>query len=182
MKVSTPASLDRPEASSRRPPSSPFSQAFLEAVRAQTIPQDLIPTLAAANVPYYDGCLIVELVDHRPKPLPPSCASNAALAVSLSSSSIPNDLTTVGTSSEASSSKPPPLPPSTAASTSALTSTGRSSSAPVRIVLHPSPGSVWTDVCMMNEEMGGNWDDFDALQLEARILVSLYYSFLSSSP
>ena len=107
-------------------------QAFLEAVRAQRIPSDLIPALSAAKIAYYDGCLIVELIDHRTRPQP-------------------NE-------------------PSTSTLDAHPT---RSPAPPARIVLHPSPASLWEDICELNEEVsGGKWDDYDALQLESRILVS----------
>lgn len=55
-----------------------MTQAFLDAVKAQQIPAQLLPTLSTVRIngqpiPFYDGCLIVELVDLR--------ASVAQLAV-----------------------------------------------------------------------------------------------------
>ncbi|GAA6042292.1 hypothetical protein JCM8097_000619 [Rhodosporidiobolus ruineniae] len=54
---------------------------FLEAVREQKLPTDLLHVLDDAGVVYYDGCLIVEVHDHRQSPTP-----TAAPRQSLSSS------------------------------------------------------------------------------------------------
>ncbi|GAA6015066.1 hypothetical protein JCM11491_001647 [Sporobolomyces phaffii] len=38
---------------------------FLEAIREQRLPTDLLDVLDRSDIPYYDGCLIVEVHDHR---------------------------------------------------------------------------------------------------------------------
>ncbi|KAF2767384.1 hypothetical protein EJ03DRAFT_329282 [Teratosphaeria nubilosa] len=38
---------------------------IIEHLRAQTLPHDLLPELLANNVPFYDGCLVVEVHNHR---------------------------------------------------------------------------------------------------------------------
>jgi hypothetical protein len=38
---------------------------FLESIREQKLPSDLLDVLDQQSVPYYDGCLIVEVHDHR---------------------------------------------------------------------------------------------------------------------
>ncbi|KAL8279017.1 hypothetical protein RQP46_008686 [Phenoliferia psychrophenolica] len=43
---------------------------FLEAIREQKLPTDLLDVLDEAGVKYYEGCLIVEVHDHRSAPLP----------------------------------------------------------------------------------------------------------------
>lgn len=40
-----------------------------------------------------------------------------------------------------------------------------------RTVLHPSPETLWADICLMNQKQGGKWSDQDALKIEAQILV-----------
>jgi hypothetical protein len=43
-----------------------------------------------------------------------------------------------------------------------------------RVVLYPSPETLWTDLRMLNEvEGGGLWTDEDVLEIESRILVSI---------
>ncbi|PRQ70249.1 hypothetical protein AAT19DRAFT_11481 [Rhodotorula toruloides] len=56
---------------------------FLEAVREQKLPTDLLEVLDESGVVYYDGCLIVEVHDHRDS-APASGASRASLSLSLS--------------------------------------------------------------------------------------------------
>ncbi|KAI5480495.1 hypothetical protein MNV49_000648 [Pseudohyphozyma bogoriensis] len=43
---------------------------FLEAIREQKLPTDLLDVLDEAGVRYYEGCLIVEVHDHRSAPPP----------------------------------------------------------------------------------------------------------------
>jgi hypothetical protein len=40
-----------------------------------------------------------------------------------------------------------------------------------RVVLHPNSESLWADVCSLNQKYGSKWTDFDALELESKILV-----------
>ncbi|KZT25138.1 hypothetical protein NEOLEDRAFT_1065767 [Neolentinus lepideus HHB14362 ss-1] len=41
---------------------------LLDDIRQQRIPPDFLELFDASRVPFYDGCLIVELFDHRPHP------------------------------------------------------------------------------------------------------------------
>lgn len=45
-----------------------------------------------------------------------------------------------------------------------------------RTVLHPTGETLWADICLMNQKNGLQWSDQDALQFEARVLVSGYCS------
>ena len=45
-----------------------------------------------------------------------------------------------------------------------------------RVVLNPTPESLWADICMLNQKAGHTWTDHDALQVEAKILVRSYHS------
>lgn len=40
-----------------------------------------------------------------------------------------------------------------------------------RVILRPTPETVWQDICLMNAKTGSKWTDADALELEAKILV-----------
>jgi len=40
-----------------------------------------------------------------------------------------------------------------------------------RVVLQPNPESLWVDLCLLNEKVGGQWTDQEALEVEAQILV-----------
>jgi hypothetical protein len=42
-----------------------------------------------------------------------------------------------------------------------------------RVVLRPNPETIWADICLMKQKAGATWTDADALEMEARILVSL---------
>jgi hypothetical protein len=40
-----------------------------------------------------------------------------------------------------------------------------------RVVLHPTPETLWADVCLLNQKTANKWSDKDVLEVEARILV-----------
>jgi transcription factor SPT20 len=40
-----------------------------------------------------------------------------------------------------------------------------------RVVLTPNSETLWADMCLLNQKVGGVWTDRDALEVEARILV-----------
>ena len=42
-----------------------------------------------------------------------------------------------------------------------------------RVVLHPNSETLWADICLLNQKAGYQWTDQDALEIEARLLVSL---------
>lgn len=48
-----------------------------------------------------------------------------------------------------------------------------------RVVLTPSPETVWADLCLLNQRSGLTWTDNDALEVESRILASLVSSWSS---
>lgn len=44
-----------------------------------------------------------------------------------------------------------------------------------RVILRPTPETIWQDICLMNAKTGSQWVDTDALELEAKILVCVVY-------
>jgi transcription factor SPT20 len=40
------------------------------------------------------------------------------------------------------------------------------------VVLNPNSESLWQDICLLNQKLGGAWTDQETLELEAKILVS----------
>lgn len=58
-----------------------------------------------------------------------------------------------------------------------------------RVVLHPDSEILWADICLLNQKHENKWTDADALEVEARILVSavvvelnLKFTLFSSQP
>lgn len=41
-----------------------------------------------------------------------------------------------------------------------------------RTVLHPDSETLFADVCALNRKSGGTWTDHEALEVEAKLLVS----------
>ncbi|KAJ4470176.1 Spt20 family-domain-containing protein [Lentinula aciculospora] len=94
---------------------------FLDDVRAHRIPADFVEIFHESGVRYFEGCLIVDLLDYRPsKPADP----------------------------------PLEIPEKT------------------REVLHPTPETLWADLCVINANSGGTLTDLQALEIEARILLA----------
>ena len=50
-----------------------------------------------------------------------------------------------------------------------------------RVVLTPSPETLWADLCLLNQRAGLAWTDKEAVDIESRILVSLYCVVTTSS-
>ncbi|THH27742.1 hypothetical protein EUX98_g6435 [Antrodiella citrinella] len=94
---------------------------LLDDIRAQRIPNDFLELFDSAKVPFYDGNMIVELLDYRPP-----------------------------------KGKDPILeqPEKT------------------RVVLSPNSETLWTNLCLLNQKAGNPWTDDDALEVEAKILLS----------
>lgn len=40
-----------------------------------------------------------------------------------------------------------------------------------RVVLTPSPETLWADLCLLNQQTGNKWTDRETLEVESRILV-----------
>ncbi|KAF9523372.1 Spt20 family-domain-containing protein [Crepidotus variabilis] len=94
---------------------------LLDDIRAHRIPVDFLEFFDSARVPFYEGCMIVELLDYRPQR----------------------------------SSEPALKNPSK-----------------TRVVLHPSPETLWADICSLNQHTGGKWTDMDALEVESKLLLA----------
>ncbi|KAI0766658.1 Spt20 family-domain-containing protein [Trametes elegans] len=94
---------------------------LLDDIRTRHIPVDFLELFDTAKLPFYEGCLIVELHDFRPAKT--------------------ND---------------PDLdePDKT------------------RVVLTPNDESRWADICLMTQKTATPWSDAEALELEARLLMT----------
>lgn len=137
---------------------------FLEAIREQKLPTDLLDVLDEAGVRYYEGaltssgcgwtgltllagCLIVEVHDHRSAPQPPA-------------------LTRPGLSLSFQLNHPRDAPPASKAEV-------------YRIVLCPNPATLWTEIGLMDRKWQGEKEEEDAVglteeeavEIEAMILV-----------
>jgi transcription factor SPT20 len=63
---------------------------FLDHVKARTIPHDLLEYFVQAGVPFYDGCLIVQLHDHKSVVQPKDVSKPTSTANTVVASSIHN--------------------------------------------------------------------------------------------
>ncbi|GAA5946005.1 hypothetical protein JCM10213_005444 [Rhodosporidiobolus nylandii] len=124
---------------------------FLEAVREQKLPTDLLAWLDEAAVVYYDGCLIVEVHDHRQSP-PPAAAPRTSLSSSFSLSL----------------SQAREVPSASKAEV-------------YRIVLVPNQATLWTELGIMSRRIeeealaegrvdAVGWTEEEALEIESVVL------------
>ena len=44
-----------------------------------------------------------------------------------------------------------------------------------RVVLHPNSETLWADICLLSQKAGNQWTDHDAVEIEARLLVSFVH-------
>ncbi|GAA5878592.1 hypothetical protein JCM16303_002134 [Sporobolomyces ruberrimus] len=138
---------------------------FLESIREQKLPTDLLDVLDSSSIPYYDGCLIVEVHDHRQYSSSPSTSTQP------STSGAPLSLAT--------------LPPSKLF-TFSITPSSQSNSpyqqkAEVyRIVLAPNPATLWNELGILSRRYeedqelggtgGGGFSHEQAVKMESIIL------------
>ncbi|KAE8269594.1 hypothetical protein A4X09_0g2748 [Tilletia walkeri] len=123
---------------------------ILNCVRDGRLPADLLDLLSSSSVRFYEGCLIVEVLDHRRTTQGNSSASAATASSRLTSARAP----IYGFQALSESSGP------------------ESSSGPSRckLVLRQNDESRWRDLKMLDEMTGGVWHDEDALQIEAKLV------------
>ncbi|KZT09823.1 uncharacterized protein LAESUDRAFT_747862 [Laetiporus sulphureus 93-53] len=95
---------------------------LLDDIRARRIPVDFLELFDTAKLPFYEGCMIVELQDYRPPK-----ASDPTLEDPQKS----------------------------------------------RVVLTPSPETLWADICLLDQKAGNIWTDREALEVEARIVTAI---------
>ncbi|GAA5959681.1 hypothetical protein JCM3765_007237 [Sporobolomyces pararoseus] len=142
---------------------------FLESIREQKLPTDLLDVLDSASVPYYDGCLIVEVHDHRQYYPQPSTSSTT--------SSGPGGIMNLSMSN---------LPPSKLFTFSITPSSQEGScynqkAEVYRIVLAPNPATLWTELGILSNRLeqeeedgiegsGGGLSQEQAVKMESIIL------------
>ncbi|EPQ31636.1 uncharacterized protein PFL1_00969 [Pseudozyma flocculosa PF-1] len=167
-------------------------KAFLQYIRDQRVPADLVDVLTDSGVQFFEGCLIVEVHDHR------------SHNVSLNSALPPSQLHSLSNGSSLRQPRPAPGGSATASGSASSTAQppslfylreggrygarnligggGPSGSSLdgkfgalagieiYRIVLHPTSETLWSDLKMLDDMTGGIWSDQEALEVEAKIL------------
>ena len=143
-------------------------QEFLNYLCNQIIPVDLMDVFQQAGVPFFEGCLIVEVHDHRKRTTNPEPATSQYQADGRRER--PSDTsmyylreggrygfhyTRYGGHSHPSNED---------------TALGPDGVEVYRLVLRPSDESLWNDLRMMDARAGGQWSDEDALAIEAQIV------------
>lgn len=167
-------------------------------IRDQKVPADLVDIFDEAKVPFFEGCLIIEVHDHRQP------SSSSSIKTTSATSTFPTTSTSTSTITSLTSraGQEADLNSIFNSESSARVlggnygflrrlgvdaqqrggdqsiASGSTSPNVYRIVLYPSAETLWTDLRMLNEAEGaGLWRDEDVLEIESRILVSGVFTF-----
>jgi len=135
---------------------------FLESIREQKLPSDLLDVLDQQSVPYYDGCLIVEVHDHRQY-----SSSSSSTQQQSTQQQQPNSLSFQSL-------------PSSKLFTFSINPSNRKDSLyhqkgeVYRIVLAPNPQTLWTELGIysnnLKEQEDGGLSQEEAIKMESIIL------------
>ena len=144
-------------------------QEFLHYLQNQIIPVDLVDVFQQAGVPFFEGCLMVEVHDHREPPVDTSHNANAygpdGRRLRPNNTSLfylreggrygfhPHRLG--GGRSNLWKDEAYPSPDGVEV---------------YRMILRSSDESLWNDLRMMDVKTGGIWNDDDAMRIESQIL------------
>ena len=141
---------------------------FLDYLCRQIIPVDLMDVFQQAGVPFFEGCLIVEVHDHR-KPCPGSGTSlnhfgpdGRRLYPSNTSLYYLREGGRYGTQANNGACRFLSLKDETSPSPEGVEI--------YRMILRSSDETIWNDLRMMDIKAGGVWSDEDALRIESQIL------------
>ncbi|WFD30375.1 hypothetical protein MSPP1_001394 [Malassezia sp. CBS 17886] len=143
---------------------------FLHYIRDQTLPVDLVDVFQQAGVPFFEGCLMVEVHEHR-KIVPPVAHEPAAEKRS-------GDADTQDAARSLFYLREGGRYGRRHAGDGRGASGAPSSAYPgpdgvevYRIILRPTSESLWNDLQAMDAAAGGTWSDDDALRIEAMVVV-----------
>ncbi|CDW98626.1 hypothetical protein [Sporisorium scitamineum] len=158
-------------------------KAFLGYIRDQKVPADLLDVLTESGVQFFEGCLLVDVHDHRSH----AAASSSILGPrELHNMSAAGAIAREGRDGASGSMEEGGLASSLfylqeggrygarkllGATGSTDPRTGGLGGVEIyRIVLHPSSETLWADIKMLDDMTGGMWSDQEALEVEAKIL------------
>ncbi|WFC94284.1 Transcription factor spt20 [Malassezia brasiliensis] len=138
---------------------------FLHYIRDQQLPVDLVDVFEQAGVPFFEGCLLVEVHDHRKPTVTPDTSSRLEYARSdLAHADLMylRDGGKYGMGGSGMMGR-------------SLLRTQEAYPSPngveiYRIVLQPTVEALWNDLKSLDTKHGGLWSDEKALQIESKIL------------
>ncbi|EMR11459.1 hypothetical protein PNEG_00476 [Pneumocystis murina B123] len=121
---------------------------ILEYIRMETIPPDCVEIFRDTRTRFYEGCLIVQIRDHRQSTNENSHSNENKDTKVVNEHVIP--------------SKSPPRSFSTINVTEKVYYT----------VLKPSSETIWAEMCLFSESTGGKFNDEMAIEFESQILIA----------
>lgn len=141
---------------------------FLDYLCRQIIPVDLVDVFQQAGVPFFEGCLIVEVHDHRKPCLGSGTSLNhfgpdgRRLYPSNTSLYYLREGGRYGTQANNGGCRSSSLKDDASPSPEGVEI--------YRMILRSSDETIWNDLRMMDIKAGGVWSDEDALRIESQIL------------
>ncbi|EEB06615.1 SAGA complex subunit Spt20 [Schizosaccharomyces japonicus yFS275] len=145
-------------------------KSILHYLRMELIPPDCIEVFQTANIHFYDGCLIIRVIDHRTpnQPAPPTNAAGTTASSTAPGSvpSTPNTATAPSTVLSGSTAGP------SAAAAAAAVEPPNEQAKVYHTVLQPSAETLWQDLCLISEVFGNYLTDEALLEIESKILLA----------
>ncbi|PWN30314.1 hypothetical protein BDZ90DRAFT_229331 [Jaminaea rosea] len=146
---------------------------LLRCIRDQQLPNYMLDLLDARRIPFYEGCLIVEIKDHRQGPAPGQSGtveqSGAGPAVDPKSLAARLEGGHYGEGPAFLAAKK--ARQDAAGGSAAATSTLSRGPETYRVVLHPTEETLWTELRTLNDKLsGGTWSEEEGLEIESKIL------------
>ncbi|KTW32064.1 uncharacterized protein T551_00746 [Pneumocystis jirovecii RU7] len=121
---------------------------ILEYIRMETIPPDCMEIFKNAKTRFYEGCLIVQIRDHRQSMADVSHSSGKKTMRLINEHIIPSKSPSKG------------FP------------TVNTTEKVYRTVLKPSSETLWEEICIFSESVGGKFSNDMAIKFESQILIA----------
>ncbi|GAO47826.1 hypothetical protein G7K_2024-t1 [Saitoella complicata NRRL Y-17804] len=128
-------------------------KSILEHIRLETIPPDCVEVFRDARIRFYEGCLIVQIKDHRPLKHTPQ--------LNIQAPAPPPSNEHITPSPHINASQPPQRPASSTGPERTYTT-----------VLHPTAESLWADMCLMSDYTDPRVNDDFSLRMESLVLLA----------
>ncbi|WFD41950.1 Transcription factor spt20 [Malassezia psittaci] len=138
---------------------------FLHYIRDQELPVDLIEVFEQAGITFFEGCLVVEVHDHRK---PPTSSDSSGRNDFTRCDQRPTGPMYLRDGGRYGMNSMNSLRSSNDQSQNTLSSPNGVEI--YRVVLQPTAEALWSDLKTMDAKQGGLWSDQDALRIESTIL------------
>ncbi|KAK9475034.1 Spt20 family-domain-containing protein [Dipodascopsis tothii] len=153
------------------PKNSPFIKNFLDLVKLEQIPPPAVEVFRELGVRFYESCIILQILDHRKPVVAPSRHGSASAGASTPA---PAGTVTATTGAAAAAAAAPTPATATPANKDGKNNVSQQALEPStsRVLLRPTPLTLWSDLTYYSENVGGRFTDALALALESEFLAT----------